>query len=163
MPASVCLVLALAACGGGGAGASRTLNASTTTKPVALTAAEFRQKANAICFDLYRTKVPKGISAGLVALMPALRAADSSLQALKPPPALAKLDQRLIADEKQEEALLPKFAKEAKAGQPPNYKALLHVLSTSRVILRLAKRDERLWTDVGAKACANGPLAEYTR
>jgi hypothetical protein len=67
MPASVCLVLALAACGGGGAGASRTLNASTTTKPVALTAAEFRQKANAICFDLYRTKVPKGVSAGLVA------------------------------------------------------------------------------------------------
>jgi hypothetical protein len=163
--ASACLglILALSACGGGG-NPSRTHNASTTTtnNPQTRTAAEFRQEANAICFRLYETKVPKGTTSGLAALSPALRAANSSLDALKPPPALVKVDHALLTDEKQEETLLPKFAKEAKAAKPPHYAALRRFLSTSREILRLTSRDARLWTALGSEACVNGPLAKYT-
>jgi hypothetical protein len=160
-PACLGLITGLSACGGGSHAVAAALSETTITRPgspQALTVAQFRAKASAICLKLYRAKVPKG-TAGLAAMLPALRAADSSLEALKPPPSLAKLDKGLVADEKRIADFLPTLAKAAKNG---NHAVLLHVLFTPRFI-QASSKEEKLWTAIGSKACASGPLAKYTR
>jgi hypothetical protein len=157
-PTCLGLALALSACGGGSR-AVTTLGASTTiTKnPRALTAAEYRKKANAICLSIYRKKIPKG-TAGLVAVLADGRAADSSLEALHPPASLARLNARLIRVEKGLAAYVATLVKEQKGGK----KLTLSMLLDPRFV-QLGGEEDRLWTKLGVTVCANGPLARYTR
>lgn len=156
--AAVCssLILALSACGGGGGGLVG--GSTTVTLPAtALTAAQFRQKANAICLSLYRKKIPKGL-AGLTAILVDGRAADSSLEALRPPASLATLDARLIQIEKAGAAYVATLVKEEKAGRKFTALSIL-----SPRFVQLGGEEDRLWRKLGVDVCANGPLARYTR
>src|SRR5262249_61677325 len=74
------LLLALSACGGSRRAAD-----------------EYRQRVNAICLTLYRTRLPRGRAARLTAIVKAEGAAVASMRALGPPASLAGLHRRVAA------------------------------------------------------------------
>jgi hypothetical protein len=150
VPAAV-LIFVLSACGGG-RHASSTLSASTTIAKnrERLTAAEYREKLNAICLTLYRTSLPGGRAARLSAIVKSESAAVASMRALNPPASLAGPHRRVVARIQAGLVRMSKLTREYESG------TITWPQLAGRKWGPLISYQTRFWTKLGARVCARG-------
>lgn len=111
----------------------------------------YREKLNAICLTLYRTKLPwKGRAARLSAIVKAEGAAVASMQALRPPASLASLHQRAVAVAHEGVVRMSRLVKEYKEG------TITWPQLAARKWGPLISRETSSWNRLGASACARG-------
>src|SRR5262249_44913053 len=111
---------------------------------------EYRQRVNAICLTLYRTRLPRGRAARLTAIVKAEGAAVSSMRALDPPASLAGLHRRVVAASQAGLVRMSKLLREYKA------RTLTWPQLAARKWGPLISEQTELWTDLGATVCARG-------
>lgn len=111
----------------------------------------YREKLNAICLRLYRTKLPwNGRAARLSAIVKAEGAAVTSMQALNPPASLASLHQQAVTVAHKGVVRMSKLVKEYKAG------TITWPQLAARKWGPLISYETRRWTRLGANVCARG-------
>jgi hypothetical protein len=148
--ASVCVVAALPACGNSGS------SNPTSGKPASMTAAQYRQRANAICASLYRSRPPK--TTPIATLKWGVRRAGralADLKALRPPTSLANLHERVVAVDTRVVNRLSSVVKRVKAGH-------LTVIEGAQAFEHssVGTGETALWKKLGVKVCAESP-AQY--
>jgi hypothetical protein len=127
---------------------------TTDQSPSSLTAAQYRQRANTICANLYTAQPPKTTPPKLLEWVVGQgRHALAGIKALNPPAALAKAHEQLVALDTREVAVAASVASRLKTGQ-------LTLAQAGRAIQRLpAGKEVALWKEMGVKVCAESPSA----
>jgi hypothetical protein len=128
-------------------------NAGAASQPLSL--ASYRSHANTICrreqvASVSRLHSAKDLAQYLAEETPVLQGALATLRVLAPPLELAVLQTEIIGTVRGEATLFASLAKRAAAGKLTETQ-----WQNNQTLEHLDARELTLWTEIGAKACAN--------